>query len=185
MGLPIVRECRRVFAAAGVALERIPGVPNLPRLERVMRLMNAPIVGPAIALGARRLFNRRPIIFSLQQDLQRGKPTEVDYVNGEIVRLAEFARQLAPANELVVRLVRELEQRGDGTFLAREEVIRPIYPVVGHLSFAATCREMSCGFHAEISRLPDEKSYRGVLAGGERHDLCILSIVWAINRFKK
>ena len=87
-----------------------------------MRLMNAPIMGPTIALGARRLFNRRPIIFSLQQDLQRGKPTEVDYVNGEIVRLARSVGLAAPANELVVDLVGELERRGDGTFFAREEV---------------------------------------------------------------
>jgi 2-dehydropantoate 2-reductase len=123
VGLPIVRECRRVFAVAGIALERIPGMPNLPRLERLMRLMNAPLVGRALALGARRLFNRRPIIFSLQQDLQRRKPTEVDYVNGEIVRLARSLGTSAPANDLVVRLVRALEQRGDGTFLAREDVI--------------------------------------------------------------
>jgi len=83
-----------------------------------------PIAGPAIAFGARRLFNRRPIIFSLQQDLQRRKPTEVDYVNGEIVRLAGSVGVAAPANELVVRLVRQLEQRGDGSFLRRDEVIQ-------------------------------------------------------------
>jgi 2-dehydropantoate 2-reductase len=124
VGLPLVRECDRVFDRAGVRLQRIPGVPNLPRLERLMRRMNAPIVGPAIAFGARRLFNRRPIIFSLQQDLQRRKPTEVEFVNGEIVRLAASVGTTAPANQLVVRLVQELERRGDGTFFARDEVVR-------------------------------------------------------------
>ena len=99
-------------------------MPSLPRLERLMRLMNAPVVGPAIAFGARRLFNRRPIVFSLQQDLERRKPTEVDYVNGEIVRLAGPLGTTAPANERVVHLVRELERRGDGTFFSRDEVIR-------------------------------------------------------------
>ena len=124
VGLPIVRECDRVFAGAGITLERIPGVPNLPRLERLMRRMNAPIVGPAIAFGARRLFNRRPIIFSLQQDLERRKPTEVDYVNGEIVRLAGASGFSAPASNLVVRLVRELEQRVGGSFFPQQEVIQ-------------------------------------------------------------
>jgi 2-dehydropantoate 2-reductase len=124
VGLPIVRECQRVFAVAGVALERIPGVPSLRRLARVLRLMNAPILGSAITFGARRLFDRRPIIFSLQQDLQRSKPTEVEYVNGEIVRLAGSLGQQAPSNALVVRLVRELESRGDGTFFTRADVIR-------------------------------------------------------------
>ena len=111
------------FKRAGVTLQRIPGVPNLPRLERLMRRMNAPILGPAIAFGARRLFNRRPIIFSLQQDLERGKPTEVEFVNGEMVRLAESKGTTAPANRLVVQLVRALEQRGDATFFSRDEVL--------------------------------------------------------------
>ena len=123
MGLPLVAECRHVFDRAGIALEPIPGVPTLPKLERLMRLMSAPLVGPAIAFGARRLFNRKPIVFSLLQDLTRGKPTEVDYVNGEIVRLAESVGLAAAANAEVVRLVRELEGRGRGSFCSRAEVI--------------------------------------------------------------
>jgi 2-dehydropantoate 2-reductase len=124
VGLPIVRECERVFARAGITLQRIPGVPNLPKLERLMRWMNAPLVGPAIAAGARRLFDRKPIVFSLLQDLRRRKPTEVDYVNGEIVRLAASVGETAPVNASVVELVRELEERGDGSFFSRDEVIR-------------------------------------------------------------
>jgi len=123
VGLPIVRECDRVFAAAGITLQRIPGVPNLPRLEQLMRRMNFPIVGPAIAFGARRLFNRRPIIFSLQQDLERSKATEVEFVNGEVVRLAQSRGTTAPMNQLVVQLVRELESRDKVHFFTRDVVI--------------------------------------------------------------
>ena len=71
VGLPIVRECGGVFDRAGIKLERIPGVPSLARLERFMRLMGAPIVGPLITLAARRVFDRKPILFSLQQGLRR------------------------------------------------------------------------------------------------------------------
>jgi 2-dehydropantoate 2-reductase len=124
VGLPLVRECDRVFSRAGIALARIPGLPNLSRLERLMKRLNVPVLGSVIALGARQLFNRRPIIFSLQQDLERCKPTEVDYVNGEIVRLAESVGEAAPRNALVVSLCHELESRHDGTFFSREEVIR-------------------------------------------------------------
>jgi len=124
VGLPIVRECRRVFETCGIRLERIPGVPSLTRLERFMRLMGAPVVGRIVTLAARRLFDRKPIVFSLLQDLRRRKPTEVQYVNGEIVRLAKSVGSVAPANALVVELVDELQHRGDGTFFAREDVIR-------------------------------------------------------------
>jgi len=130
VGLPIVRECQRVFDRAGIKLARIPGVPSVPRLERFLRLMSAPVVGPAITFGARRLFNRRPIVFSLFQDLERRKPTEVDFINGHVARLATSVGTTAPANVLVVELVRELERRGDGTFFDREEVVRSF----GHLN---------------------------------------------------
>lgn len=123
VGLPIVRECGRVFSTAGITLQRIPGVPSLPRLDRLMRQMNIPVLGTAIAFGMRRLFNRRPIIFSLQQDLERGKSTEVAFVNGEVVRLAECNGTSAVVNRLVVQLVRELENRGHAQFFTRGEVI--------------------------------------------------------------
>jgi 2-dehydropantoate 2-reductase len=41
---------------------------------------------------------------SLWQSVTRGRPTEVDYLSGEIVRLARLAGLTAPANELMQRL---------------------------------------------------------------------------------
>jgi len=123
IGLPLVRECRALFQQANIELEPIPGVPSLTRLERLMRLMNLPLVGPVLAFGARRLFDRKPIVFSLLQDLKRRKPTEVDFVNGEIVRLAESVGRTAPNNRLVVEMVHELERRGDATFFTRDQVL--------------------------------------------------------------
>ena len=124
VGRPIIAECQRVFAAAGISLKSIPGVPSLRRLGRLTRLMSWPLVGAGICLGARRRFNRKPIVFSLHQDLARGKPTEVEFVNGEIIRLAESVSVAAPLNSQVVRMVHELERCGAGCFLSRDEVIR-------------------------------------------------------------
>ncbi len=124
VGLPIIAECRRVFARAGIPLETIPGVPSLRRIGRLTRLMSWPAIGPGICFGARRKFDRKPIVFSLQQDLKRGKPTEVEHINGEIVRLAATVGVSAPMNAEVVRMVHELELRGAGSFFTRDEVIR-------------------------------------------------------------
>jgi 2-dehydropantoate 2-reductase len=46
---------------------------------------------------------------STLQDLEAGRPTEIDELSGEIVRLAERAGVPAPANRLIVELVHELE----------------------------------------------------------------------------
>jgi 2-dehydropantoate 2-reductase len=127
---PIIAECRRVFSAAGITLKSIPGVPSLRRLGRLTRLMDWPIVGAGICLGARRRFNRKPIVFSLRQDLAHGKPTEVEFVNGEIVRLSESVGGAAPLNSEIVRMVHELERRGAGSFFSRDEVIRRMERIV-------------------------------------------------------
>jgi 2-dehydropantoate 2-reductase len=124
VALPIIAECRRVFARAGIPLETIPGVPSLRRIERFTRMMSWPAIGRGIKFGARRKFDRKPIVFSLQQDLKRGKPTEVEHINGEVVRLEATVGTTAPMNAEVVRMVHELEQRGAGSFFSRDEVIR-------------------------------------------------------------
>lgn len=49
---------------------------------------------------------------SMWQDLQAGRPTEVDYLNGAIVRLAESLARDAPANRRIAALVHAAEQGG-------------------------------------------------------------------------
>ncbi len=52
---------------------------------------------------------------SMWEDLVRGKKTEVDDLNGEIVRLAESHGLDAPLNRRVVALVRDAERAGKGS----------------------------------------------------------------------
>ncbi|MFI5735048.1 2-dehydropantoate 2-reductase [Kribbella sp. NPDC051587] len=47
---------------------------------------------------------------SMWQDLQAGQPTEIDYLNGEVVRLAESLGRTAPINARLVALVRAAER---------------------------------------------------------------------------
>ena len=55
-------------------------------------------------------------------DLTRGRLTEVDFLNGEIVRLAGSCGAKAPLNAQIVRLVHKAEQdaRGSPKLSARE-----------------------------------------------------------------
>lgn len=52
---------------------------------------------------------------SMYQDLALGRKTEVDYLNGEIVRLAESQGRKAPINAAIVQLVKDAEQRATGS----------------------------------------------------------------------
>ena len=52
---------------------------------------------------------------SMWEDVSRGRKTEVDYLNGEIVGLAEAHGVPAPLNARIVAMVHEVEQRGQGS----------------------------------------------------------------------
>ncbi|HEX6838881.1 MAG TPA: ketopantoate reductase C-terminal domain-containing protein, partial [Polyangia bacterium] len=49
---------------------------------------------------------------SMWEDLQRGRKTEVDLLNGEIVRLGAQLDVPTPINQRIVDLVKEAEHRG-------------------------------------------------------------------------
>jgi len=46
---------------------------------------------------------------SMFDDLRAGRPTEIDYLNGEVVRLATRLRRRAPVNEAIVGLIKQAE----------------------------------------------------------------------------
>jgi 2-dehydropantoate 2-reductase len=50
---------------------------------------------------------------SMWEDLEVGRKTEVDWLNGEIVRLAEAQRREAPVNARLLELVRDAEAGGE------------------------------------------------------------------------
>ncbi|MEA2753578.1 MAG: 2-dehydropantoate 2-reductase [Myxococcales bacterium] len=52
---------------------------------------------------------------SMWEDLTRGRPTEVDHLNGEIVRLAESCGAKAPLNARMVEIVHDAEKRAAGS----------------------------------------------------------------------
>lgn len=123
VGRRIVEECRRVLAAAQIEIAKIPGRSDLSRIENLMLALNMPILGKMAQIAIRGKFERSPIVFSLEQDLRRGKPTEVDHINGQIVRLAESANMKAPVNAEIVRMTHELEQQSSGDFFQKQDVI--------------------------------------------------------------
>lgn len=100
------REALAVFAIAGIRPARLtPLPPNW--LPRVLEMPDA---------WFRRLASRLLAIdplarSSMWEDLEAGRPTEVDAINGEIVRLAAMHATQAPVNARLVELMRDAERQ--------------------------------------------------------------------------
>lgn len=106
----LIGEALGVMRAAGVRPARLGAIP--PGLLPV-------VLG--LPTGALRVVARAQLRIdpearsSMWEDLTRGRLTEVDYLNGEIVRLAEQGGVAAPLNRRITALVHEAEQRGPGS----------------------------------------------------------------------
>jgi 2-dehydropantoate 2-reductase len=69
-------------------------------------------VPPGIAAAVERLPGTMPAQYSsTSQDLVRGKPTEIDYLNGYVVRRGEALGIPTPANRVLLALVKLLERK--------------------------------------------------------------------------
>jgi len=94
---------------------------------------------------------------SLAVDLMNGRTTEIDYLNGEIVRLAEMKRIKAPVNEGLTRLVHQAEQEKRRPQIPGKELAQLIHAPILYDPFwigAATIGAvMAAGLAANRSRM--------------------------------
>ncbi|GAB4006075.1 2-dehydropantoate 2-reductase [Glycomyces albus] len=101
------REGLAAFAAARVVPAKILPLP--PRWMPV--LLGTP--DAVFTRAAARMLAIDPLArTSMAEDLNDGRPTEVDYLNGEITALAERHGTAAPANSRLVELVHDAEHGG-------------------------------------------------------------------------
>jgi 2-dehydropantoate 2-reductase len=109
------RDYRRVMAAAIVeTLEMLDAARIEPaKIGQVApRLLPHAIASPDFVF--RNLFLRIQKIdpkarSSMSDDFAAGRPTEIDYLNGEVVKLAHSLGRKAPVNAAIVELVRQAE----------------------------------------------------------------------------
>ena len=113
------RDYRRVFAAS-----MREGLDLLKRAE-----IEPATVGPISPNLLPRIINAPDWLFnsvflkqwkidararsSMADDLAAGRKTEIDYINGELVRLADRLQRAAPVNRAIVELVRKAEGGAD------------------------------------------------------------------------
>ena len=107
------REALALLDAAGIVPAQITTLP--PRA--IVRVLGLP--DWLFRLVARRMLAIDPVArSSMWEDLEAGRTTEVEWLNGEVVRLAQELGRPAPVNALLRKLVQDAEQGGNRAWSA-------------------------------------------------------------------
>jgi 2-dehydropantoate 2-reductase len=105
----LIEEALGVLDTAGITLAKLGPLP--PRLFPFLLRLPTPL----FRVAARAQLKVDPEArSSMHDDLARRRVTEVDYLNGEIVRLAGQHGRDAPLNRRIVALVHDAEAQGRG-----------------------------------------------------------------------
>jgi 2-dehydropantoate 2-reductase len=107
LGALILKEGLSVVEKAGVQLEPLPGfsVAALKTTARAPLPIASAVLGMALGSG-----RTADAVTSTLQSIRRGKFTEIDYLNGELVKLGQELGIPTPCNARVVELVHRVEE---------------------------------------------------------------------------
>jgi 2-dehydropantoate 2-reductase len=120
LGLEIFTELQAVAAASGVTLAPVGGTLDISAVtitpaERASRF-SLSLVGKHLLVLAVGIKFRR-MRSSMLYALERGRPPEIDHLNGEIVRRGEALSIPTPVNRALVERVRAIEARRERSSL--------------------------------------------------------------------
>ncbi|WP_219974701.1 ketopantoate reductase family protein [Rubrobacter xylanophilus] len=110
LAVRLMREGLHVVNQADIHLESLPDVSTT--LIRLLARLPVQLAGGLLAARARRLATRGPLLVSTLQSLRRGRSTEIDYLNGEVVRVGHEHNVPTPLNATIVEMVHQTEQTG-------------------------------------------------------------------------
>lgn len=118
ISIALWREGLQVVSHAGIALVSLPDFP----LERLQGLAAMPLDEAAgIFSGIMKQLSKEPLYGSVLQSIRRGKPSEIDFLNGEFVALSERRDIQAPLNRKLVEMVHQVEKTG--SFFSKEALL--------------------------------------------------------------
>jgi 2-dehydropantoate 2-reductase len=120
LAIRIMREGLKTVRKAGLRLESLPDVSV--GLTRLVNFLPIKLAAKVAAARVDRMKTPWPLLGSTLQSLRRNRPTEIDYLNGEVVELGKKTGTPAPLNARIVELVHQVEQTG--TFFNVDEVRR-------------------------------------------------------------
>lgn len=118
ISIAIWKEGLDIITKAGINLVSLPDFP----LERLTKLVSMPVLQAAqIYSGIMANLSKEPLYGSILQSIKRGRPSEIDYINGEFVNMAKEFNLKAPLNERLIEMVRRVEETKSS--FSKEELI--------------------------------------------------------------
>jgi len=119
LAIRLNKEAYGIVESSNIELASLPSYPK----ERLEGLVSMDIKGSA-ALFSKIMtsLSKEPLYGSILQSIKRGKKSEIDYINGEIVKLARGGSLQASLNERIVQLICKVESTG--TFLKKQELLQ-------------------------------------------------------------
>jgi 2-dehydropantoate 2-reductase len=107
--LRVMQEGLETLSRAGIRMDNSPQSLAM----RLSARLPEPVPLGLFRLLARTRLGQIPMFGSTWQSIMRGSPTEIDYLNGEILTLGEAVCHPTPYNARMVRLVHEVEESGE------------------------------------------------------------------------
>lgn len=127
VSLQLWREGWELVRRAGIELADLPDFPA----ERIFKLISMPAEASAgVFSNIMTGLSDEPLYGSVLQSIKRGRPSEVDYINGEFVRLAEAQGHKAPLHQRMVQMVHTVERNHQ--FFNEEQLRRFTKELVEH-----------------------------------------------------
>lgn len=107
LSIRLLKEGVDVVNKANITLVSLPDFPT----DKIYGLINMPEDQAAGILNKTLTgLSKEPLYGSVLQSIMRGKPSEIDFINGEVVALAKGMQHKAELNEKVVDMVHAVEQ---------------------------------------------------------------------------
>jgi 2-dehydropantoate 2-reductase len=112
----LMAETLRVLREAGINPAKLGKLPPwlVPHVLRLPDWLFRRIAGAMLRIDPQARS-------SMWEDLQSGRKTEIDYINGAVVRLAESVGRDAPVNRKIIALIRRVEA-GGGAEMSGEDL---------------------------------------------------------------
>jgi len=117
ISVQLLREGLKVIKDADIELVSLPNFP----VERILGMAQMPVEQAAGILNKTLPgLSKEPLYGSILQSIMRGKPSEIDFINGEVVLIGGNIGSPAPLNSKVVDMVHQVEI--SGKYFSKEEV---------------------------------------------------------------